>query len=68
MAKRRTGHVERKSTMTLFQAWILHPDTEEVTEADLSNIICDVLIVLEVCTLDVCTRWKDAGVRLLWPR
>lgn len=36
------------------QALPLHADTEEIPKADLGYVVGDVLIVLQVCVLNVC--------------
>jgi hypothetical protein len=42
----------------------LHADAEEVAEAHLSDVIGDVLVVLEVSSIDISVARGDLDIRL----
>ena len=43
---------------------VLHADAEEVAETHLSDVVGDVLVVLEVSPIDVSVAWGDLDIRL----
>lgn len=43
---------------------LLHLHPEEIAQADLSHVIADVLVVLQVCIRHVGVSWQDARVGL----
>jgi hypothetical protein len=46
------------------ECWTLHANAEEVPEANLSNIISDELVVLQISARYISRSWNDGHVRL----
>jgi hypothetical protein len=43
---------------------VLHANAEQISKSNLGDIICNVLIVLEVCIIDACVAGLDFEIRL----